>query len=225
MRKLVAAGLIGALVLILVKFLGPGPKPALSVAGLPASAPEPVKTFCDLPKPEYTKLPGEKLRPKRPAAAVLADADKVWNERDKPATLALLKRASDIREDLQNLHGDPECRKAEDALWRVKIVEQNTVEAVGKQRMAMQLANDASGRKAYAERLETNFLKDGRDAVFTVSGPKNTVLTMKYVLINRPFVYKIQNESTFISDAKERGFAKVVLTDGFSNSWTWDLTK
>jgi len=45
MRKLVAAGLIGALVLILVKFLGPGPKPALSVAGLPASAPKPVKTF------------------------------------------------------------------------------------------------------------------------------------------------------------------------------------
>jgi hypothetical protein len=195
------------------------------VAGLPASTPEPVKTFCEGAKPEYSVVPGGKLRPRRPVAAVLADAEKLWNDRGATPTLALLKRASDVREDLQNLHGDPECKKAEEALWRIRTVEQNIGAAVGKQRMAMQLANDAGGRKAYAERLETNFLKDGRDAVFTVSGPKNTVLTMKYVLINRPFIYKIENESSLIRDAKDRGFAKVILTDGFGKTWTWDLTK
>jgi len=44
-------------------------------------------------------------------------------------------------------------------------------------------------------------LKAGRDASFKVSGTKNTTLEMIYILVNRPLVYQITNESKFLENA------------------------
>lgn len=69
------------------------------------------------------------------------------------------------------------------------------------------IANDAEGRKRFADTLDTTFLKAGRDATFKVSGAKNTTLEMVYILVNRPLVYQITNDgyggSSWTYDAPE----------------------
>ncbi|QWG13648.1 hypothetical protein KMZ29_02610 [Bradyrhizobium sediminis] len=90
------------------------------------------------------------------------------------------------------------------------------------------ISNDADGRKRFADTLDTGFLKAGRDASFKVSGAKNTTLEMVYILINRPFVYQITNESKFLENAWNMGFKKVIFRSGYgygSNAWTYDVPK
>lgn len=90
------------------------------------------------------------------------------------------------------------------------------------------IANDAEGRKRFADTLDTTFLQAGRDATFKVSGPKNTVLEMVYILINRPAVYQIVNDSKFLQNAWNAGFKKVIFRSGYgygSSAWTYDAPK
>lgn len=90
------------------------------------------------------------------------------------------------------------------------------------------IGNDADGRKRFAETLDTISLKAGRDASFKVSGPKNTTLEMVYILVNRPLVYQITNESKFLENAWNAGFKKVIFRSGYgygSNAWTYDVPK
>jgi hypothetical protein len=105
---------------------------------------------------------------------------------------------------------------------------QPKIDAVERKARLERVANDVDGRKRFANNLDTNFLKDGRDAHFTVAGSKNTTLEMNYVLINRPFVYKITNETQFLQDAWAAGFKKVIFRSGYgygSNAWTYDVPK
>jgi hypothetical protein len=90
------------------------------------------------------------------------------------------------------------------------------------------IANDAEGRKRFADTLDTTFLKAGRDASFKVLGPKNTTLEMVYVLVNRPMVYQITNDSKFLENSWNAGFKKVIFRSGYgygSNAWTYDAPK
>jgi hypothetical protein len=57
-----------------------------------------------------------------------------------------------------------------------------------------------------------------------VSGPKNTVLEVEYVLFNRPAIYQLQNETQFFQNAWDAGFKKVILRNGSGyggNSWVF----
>jgi hypothetical protein len=89
------------------------------------------------------------------------------------------------------------------------------------------VADDVDGRKAYARQAEDRFLRGGFDITVTASGPKATILTLKYVLFSRPAVYNLVNtdghESDFISACRKLGFTKVVFTDGFDKTWTIPL--
>ena len=78
-------------------------------------------------------------------------------------------------------------------------------------------------RRLVVEQMERKMLSEGHNFKFTISGPEKTVLTVKYVLMSRPLVYKLTNESDFLSNMREAGFKKVVFTDGYYESWTYDL--
>lgn len=85
--------------------------------------------------------------------------------------------------------------------------------------------NDIEGRKRFAKNIDITFLKAGSDVGVAASGPKNTVLTISYVLMNRPLVYQIETQSRFLQNAWDAGFKKVILTDGRSfgaNVWTFE---
>ncbi len=196
------------------------------------SAPEPPKGFCERPKPHYTVVPGQAAIKPWPVEKVLAEAvaiEKQWTEfgagpRIHPKAVRG-ERASEIVRQLQELHGHPRCEDAEKLLPIMRTIDRVAWAEENAVREAKRVADDAPGRKAYADNIERKWLKDGRDATVTASGDRNTTLTFKYILVNRPFVYKLQTETDFAQTAKERGFKKIVLTDGFRDTWTIDLTK
>jgi len=63
------------------------------------------------------------------------------------------------------------------------------------------------------------------DVRFSTSGPKATTLNFRYVLVSRPFLYKLANESPFLANAKHPDFTRVHFTDGYSTSANYDLNK
>lgn len=79
-------------------------------------------------------------------------------------------------------------------------------------------------RKDYAKELEQRFIDQRMDVDVTVSGKDNTVLNLRYVLANKVVANDI-SESGLIKQARERGFKKVRLSDGYKSSWEWDLTR
>lgn len=83
--------------------------------------------------------------------------------------------------------------------------------------------NNVTGRKNYVERFEREMLKAGFDYTVTTEGRRSETLRIKYPLMNRPRVYQIMNESKLASTATDLGFEKIVLTDGFNTTWTYDL--
>jgi hypothetical protein len=85
--------------------------------------------------------------------------------------------------------------------------------------------DDITGRKEFATLMENSFLKKGMDVHVSISGPKGTTLTIRYILMSRPIVYQVLNETDFVKNRKGDGFKKAVFTDGYKQTWTYDLTK
>ena len=102
---------------------------------------------------------------------------------------------------------EEEGRKAEDVL------------------LAKYREDDVGGRKQFATLMENSFLKKGMDVQVSTSGPKGTTLTIRYILMSRPIVYQVINETDFIKNRRSDGFKKAVFTDGYNKTWTYDLTK
>lgn len=80
-----------------------------------------------------------------------------------------------------------------------------------------------TSREAFANYAEEHFLKSGHDFHVTVNGPNKTTITFKYVLMSRPMVYKINNETSFMTRLRSEGFRKLIMTDGYNETWTVNL--
>ena len=116
-------------------------------------------------------------------------------------------------------------------LANAEIAYDTKVRALEAQKAALALANDVDGRKRYAQTVEENFLRDGIDAEVTTQGDKATTLRAKYIGFTRPAIFRMQEKDDgrvingIIDRARERGFRKLILWDGYKFSWEWDLTK
>jgi len=91
--------------------------------------------------------------------------------------------------------------------------------------IAKSLEENVDGRKEFVRKLENDFLGNGVDVRLTTSGAKGTILNLRYVLVSRPLLYKLANESTFLENAKHVGFARVHFTDGYGAAANYDLSK
>lgn len=82
--------------------------------------------------------------------------------------------------------------------------------------------SEIAGRKAYAKLLEEGFLKQGISVDVTTRGNDAKTLHYKYALVSKAFTYQVQHNSDFVSTCRELGFKKMILTDGFRE--TYELT-
>ncbi len=80
-----------------------------------------------------------------------------------------------------------------------------------------------TARELFAETVEKNYLEKGMDVSLTLSGPDKTTIKFKYVLMSRPLVYQLTNDSEFMGNLRKAGFKKVIFTDGYFHSWTNDI--
>ncbi len=78
-------------------------------------------------------------------------------------------------------------------------------------------------RRSFVREAEEKFLKNGQDVYVSLSGPKETTITFRYVLISRPVVYSVTNDDAFMARLRLLGFRKAVFTDGYFNTWRIDV--
>jgi hypothetical protein len=80
-------------------------------------------------------------------------------------------------------------------------------------------------RDVYAKTLERAMLDKGFNTEVQAKGANKQVLEYKYALMSKALVYKLSNEGRTLESAKNARFTKLIFTDGFNSSWTYDLTK
>jgi hypothetical protein len=80
-------------------------------------------------------------------------------------------------------------------------------------------------RDVYAKTLERAMLGKGFNTEVQAKGASKQVLEYKYALMSKALMYKLANEGRTLESARNVGFKKLIFTDGFNSSWTYDLTK
>lgn len=89
-----------------------------------------------------------------------------------------------------------------------------------KKKLEAELRKEAiKQRKEYAKTFEGNLLSVGMDATVRAQGKDATTIVITHVMVNRPFVYQFQRDQATLSTLQKYGFQRVVLSDGFGQSW------
>jgi len=78
-------------------------------------------------------------------------------------------------------------------------------------------------RLAYAKDYERSLLGEGMDATVRATGQNAETLSITFVLVNRPLVYKLENDRDMAKTLLSYGFTDVRLSDGFDSSWSYKL--
>lgn len=97
-------------------------------------------------------------------------------------------------------------------------------EAAGERKAAAESRKEAEqGRILVARTLENSMLAQGYDMEISAIGPGHTTLRIKYVLADRPFAYQTANSREITGTARDAGFKRILLYDGFDESWSIPL--
>lgn len=78
-------------------------------------------------------------------------------------------------------------------------------------------------RKAFAKGYEQDMLNKGLDVYASTHGKDHTTFKIKYILTNRPLVHKLINDENFTGTLKGMGFKKIIMTDGYNDTWSANL--
>lgn len=79
-------------------------------------------------------------------------------------------------------------------------------------------------REAYVETLDRVMLESGFDATATVSGKHKDKLRIEWVLMGRATAHQMAHEGGILVTAEKIGFKRVTFTDGYFESFYYDLS-
>ncbi|MCD0420169.1 hypothetical protein LOC51_23375 [Rubrivivax sp. JA1024] len=124
----------------------------------------------------------------------------------------------------------PKAKEAEALVLRLRV-ERPAIEKayqVAEKHRAEQAAlarekNLLEKRRNAAKVMETTFLDGGSDVYVSAEGKEFRTLRIRYILMSRPLVYKIQKNDVMLNNWRDLGFREVILTDGYNSVWTVKL--
>jgi hypothetical protein len=217
---------IGLLILGAIAIVSPGENDQKTALGAVGKVAPTATSFCAGPAPPSGEI---EARPGAPDK-VFADFDRMEADFHRTGIAGMTRKQTRLMvRRLQSFYGAPECSKAEQRLaMALKIdhaVDINETDEIVQKLKARAIEGDVGGRRTFAATLERKFLSEGKDFHINAVGEKGTTLRVEWVLIGRPFAYKVANETDFLRNAKERGFRTVEFTDGYGRAWTYDLSK
>jgi hypothetical protein len=106
-----------------------------------------------------------------------------------------------------------------------KLSPEETLNKIRIEKEAAKLAKQLiiNQRKQFAKNYERQLLDKGMDVYATTHGRENTTLKIKWILVSRPVVHKLINDGDMVENLRNRGFTKLVMTDGYNGDWNIDL--
>jgi hypothetical protein len=89
---------------------------------------------------------------------------------------------------------------------------------------AKQSAADAeAARIGFATTVENEMLDQGWNFDVTTLGTQHTTLQMKWALASKAVAHQLTENTEMFDTARQLGFKRMELTDGFDQTWTWKL--
>jgi hypothetical protein len=131
----------------------------------------------------------------------------------------------DPKEDIAQAKRYLAAKDYEGALMEIDFLHPEDRDRPEVQKMYDKASSEKSkiARRTYAAEYEKRLLAAGQDATVTVGSPDSNTLNISFVLINRPFVYQIENDSNLNAEWKRLGFRSIHLSDGYDSSWSYKL--
>jgi hypothetical protein len=126
---------------------------------------------------------------------------------------------ADVKTHLNSIKAtQPQYQKAQALLTAIADEDKKAVATNN----ALEATARVEARKGFAKRMEHAFTEKRMDTDVSVSGPKNTVLRIKWILASKVTANDL-SKSGILEQAEDAGFKKVNLTDGYDFSWGWEL--
>lgn len=79
-------------------------------------------------------------------------------------------------------------------------------------------------RVGWATRYESSLLDSGIDANVTLHGKQKDHVKIRYILVGRAMVHQVTKDGEFLAELEKIGFKKVTFSDGYFESWYFDLS-
>ncbi len=86
-------------------------------------------------------------------------------------------------------------------------------------------AERIANRRAYARFYENTLLDNNMNVDVTATGEAATTLTIKYVFVSKVMAHQLAKDQSVFNAAAAMGFKLFVITNGYDQSFAWDLTK
>ena len=80
-------------------------------------------------------------------------------------------------------------------------------------------------RDAMVKKLENSMLDEGYSVDVNAIGTDHTVLRIKWILTNKALAHQFAKQGDFFASCRSAGFRRVEITDGYDETWYWDLTR
>jgi hypothetical protein len=142
------------------------------------------------------------------------------------------KKRCNTPRDIADAWKDLRRVKSEDPAWRTAVGLTNRLEQcrLGAERdlTAGMRSLMVAQRQEVASRMERTFLEQGMDVRVRVQGRHKNQLNLTYVLFSRAHAYQMTDggslaKGSLLRNLQDAGFRKVVVSDGYDDSWTYTL--
>lgn len=78
-------------------------------------------------------------------------------------------------------------------------------------------------RRQFAKDYEYSLLEEGINATVTLHGSNYTTLKLKWILVSKVVAHEMGKNTEFFQTLRGLGFKKFILSDGYYESWYWNL--
>lgn len=150
--------------------------------------------------------------------------------RGEVTTKASPEQIIDGRRHIEALHGTPlegqgiallkqyeaEKRSADRAASALALQNQKKEQAYAE-------VVNTSLRIAMAKTVENAMLADGYNVDVNAIGTNHTTLRIKWIGVSKVMAYQMSQQPETFETARKNGFKKLVITDGYDETWTWTL--
>jgi hypothetical protein len=132
-----------------------------------------------------------------------------------------------INEGLRHLGTIPpsavEATKAKPLEQKLKMAQKKRRAEADRKQALLEAKAKRLLRDQLAKSIEGSLLDEGFNVDVNAIGNDHTVLHLKWVLVSKAMAHQLSEQSDFFEKARAVGFKRVEITDGYDQTWYWNL--
>jgi hypothetical protein len=117
---------------------------------------------------------------------------------------------------------DPRAPEGKEAA-RLRLQYQAAKKKQEREQTIAQAAESRKLRDAMAKTIENGMLDEGWNVDVRAVGNDHTTLLIKWILVSKAMAHQLSKKGELFENARIAGFKKIEITDGYDETWYWNL--